>query len=116
VLGSHDKPRIASRIGPAKTRLAAMLLLTLPATPIFYAGDEIGMGDVPVPSAEAHDPFERRVPGYGLNRDPERSPMRWDATPNAGFTTSEPWLPVGRGMARCKGCGGTGRVVELPEP
>jgi alpha-glucosidase len=101
VLGSHDKPRIASRIGPAKTRLAAMLLLTLPGTPIFYAGDEIGMGDVPVPSAQARDPFERCVPGYGLNRDPERAPMRWDASANAGFTTGEPLLPVGRGIEAC---------------
>jgi alpha-glucosidase len=101
VLGSHDKPRIASRIGPAQTRLAAMLLLTLPGTPILYAGDEMGMGDVPIPSEQARDPFERRLPGYGLNRDPERAPMRWDQSPNAGFTTGEPWLPFGGDFDDC---------------
>jgi alpha-glucosidase len=45
------------------------------------------------------DPFERLVPGYQLNRDPERSPMRWDTSPNAGFTSGEPWLPMGDDVA-----------------
>jgi len=76
-----------------------MLAMTLPGTPIVYAGDEIGMEIVPVPSEEARDPFERLVPGYNLNRDPERAPMRWDDGPNAGFTTGTPWLPVGDGVA-----------------
>jgi alpha-glucosidase len=101
VLGSHDKCRIATRIGSAQARVAAMLLFTLPGTPIFYAGDEIGMRNGPVSSGEAKDPFERLVPGYGLNRDPERAPMRWDATRNAGFTSGTPWLPVGDGVAEC---------------
>jgi alpha-glucosidase len=101
LIGSHDKPRIASQIGAAQTRLTAMLLLTLPGTPILYAGDEIGMGDVPVPSNQARDPFERRLPGYGLNRDPERAPMRWDASEHGGFTTGEPWLPVGEDISAC---------------
>lgn len=101
VLGGHDKRRIASKIGPAQARIAAMLLFTLPGTPIFFAGDEIGMPDVPVPSSQAKDPFERLVPGYGLNRDPERAPMRWEAEAKAGFTTGEPWLPIGDGVADC---------------
>jgi alpha-glucosidase len=101
VIGSHDKPRIASRIGAAQARLAAMLLLTLPGTPILYAGDEIGMGDVPIPPDQALDPFEHRVPGYGLNRDPERAPMCWDSGPAAGFTSGDPWLPVGDNAERC---------------
>ncbi len=101
ILGSHDKPRIASRIGDAQARSAAVLLLTLRGTPIFYAGDEVGMRDVEVPPERVQDPFERLVPGYGLNRDPERAPMRWDAARNAGFTTGRPWLPVGPGVKRC---------------
>lgn len=94
VLGSHDKPRIASVTGARHVRIAAMLLTTLPGTPIFYAGDELGMRSVPIPSGQARDPFERELPGYGLNRDPERTPMQWDTGAEAGFTTHTPWLPV----------------------
>jgi alpha-glucosidase len=43
-------------------------------------------------------PFEKLLPGYGLNRDPERTPMRWDHTPNAGFSEGEPWLPMGANL------------------
>ena len=46
VLGNHDQPRIASRVGPQQARVAAMLLLTLRGTPTLYYGDEIGMDDV----------------------------------------------------------------------
>jgi alpha-glucosidase len=101
-IGSHDKPRIAGCIGPAQARVAAMLLLTLRGTPILYTGDEIGMGDVPIPPERVQDPFERCVPGFGLNRDPSRAPMRWDAGPGAGFTSgSDPWLPIGEDVAAC---------------
>src|SRR5689334_6039489 len=78
-----------------KRRRGAMLLLTLRGTPFFFAGDEIGMEPVPIPSDRVQDPFEKHVPGYGLNRDPERSPMRWDSTAFGGFTRGEPWLPMG---------------------
>ena len=97
VLGNHDKPRIASRLGPAQARVAAMLLLTLRGTPTIYQGEEIGMRDVPVPPDRVRDPFEKNVPGHG--RDPCRTPMRWDAGPGAGFTTGEPWLPMGDDVA-----------------
>jgi alpha-glucosidase len=94
VLGNHDTPRVASRLGPAQARVAAMLLLTLPGTPILYQGDELGLGDVPIPTDQALDPIARLVPGRG--RDPERTPMPWDAGPGAGFTSGRPWLPLGR--------------------
>ncbi|MDR4305416.1 DUF3459 domain-containing protein [Chelatococcus sambhunathii] len=95
VLGNHDQPRVATRIGPRQARVAAMLLLTLRGTPTIYYGDEIGLENVPVPSAEAQDPWERNEPGLGLGRDPERTPMQWDASDNAGFTAGRPWLPLG---------------------
>ena len=94
VLGNHDQPRIAGRVGPAQARNAAMLLLTLRGTPTIYYGDEIGMPQVPIPSDRIRDPFERNVPGLGCGRDGARTPMQWDATPHAGFSPVEPWLPV----------------------
>ena len=92
VLGNHDRPRIASRVGPQMARLAAMLLLTLRGTPTLYYGDEIGMTDVPIPADEVQDPFEKNKPGMGLGRDPERTPMQWSAAEHAGFTAGTPWL------------------------
>jgi alpha-glucosidase len=81
VLGNHDRSRIATRVGAAQARVAAMLLLTLRGTPTLYYGDEIGMTDVPI---QRYDPD---------GRDPERTPMQWDR--DGGFTTGEPWLPYG---------------------
>jgi alpha-glucosidase len=95
VLGNHDKPRIASRVGAAQARLAAMLLLTLRGTPTLYYGDEIGMTDVPIAPEDVVDPAEKNQPGIGLGRDPERTPLPWDASPRGGFTTGRPWLPLG---------------------
>jgi len=92
VLGNHDQPRIASRLGQPLARLAQMLLLTLRGTPTLYYGDEIGMEDVPIPPERVVDPQGLRAPGHG--RDPERTPMQWDRSPGAGFTHGEPWLPL----------------------
>jgi len=94
VLGNHDKSRVATRVGPAQSRVGAMLLLTLRGTPTMYYGDEIGMQDVPIPVAQVQDPFEKNVPGLGLGRDPERTPMQWSGGEHAGFTTGNPWLPI----------------------
>lgn len=94
VIGNHDNPRIASRVGAAQARVAAMLLLTLRGTPTMYYGDEIGMRNVDVPPERIQDPLEKNVPGLGLGRDPQRSPMQWNAGPNAGFTAGAPWLPI----------------------
>ena len=85
VLGNHDQSRVATRVGAAQARVAAMLLLTLRGTPTLYNGDELGLPDVPVPP-------ERVVDVDG--RDPVRSPMPWTTGPGAGFTTGEPWLPM----------------------
>jgi alpha-glucosidase len=95
MLGDHDMSRIASRYdeggnGQARARVAAMMLLTLRGTPFVYMGDEIGQADGEVPAGRVVD-----VDG----RDPERTPMQWDGSPAAGFTTGEPWLPVGSGAA-----------------
>ena len=96
VLGNHDRSRIASRVGAPQARVAAMLLLTLRGTPTIYYGDEIGMHDVSIPPEKIQDPWEKNVPGRGLGRDPERTPMQWTPDANAGFcpADAEPWLPI----------------------
>jgi alpha-glucosidase len=71
-----------------------MLLLTLRGTPTIYQGEEIGMTDVPIPPDLVQDPFERNIPGFGLGRDPVRTPMPWSSAPNGGFTEGKPWLPL----------------------
>jgi alpha-glucosidase len=94
VLGNHDRPRVASRVGREQARVAAMLLLTLRGTPTLYYGDEIGMHQVAIAPDDVRDPFEKNVPGIGVGRDGCRTPMQWDATPFAGFSTRTPWLPL----------------------
>lgn len=94
VVGGHDKQRIASKIGAAQMRVLAMLLMTLRGTPFYFMGDEIGRKRVPIPHDRVGDPFAKLVPGYDLCRDPERAPMRWDDSPNGGFSTGDPWLPL----------------------
>jgi alpha-glucosidase len=96
VLGNHDRSRIASRVGAAQARVAAMLLLTLRGTPTLYYGDELGMRDARIPADRVQDPYERNVPGIGVGRDPARTPMPWTEEPNGGFCPpgAEPWLPI----------------------
>ncbi|MDP9251905.1 MAG: alpha-amylase family glycosyl hydrolase [Chloroflexota bacterium] len=84
-LSNHDRSRAASRYGSRNARVAALMLLTLRGTPFIYYGEEIGMTDVAIPRDRIVD-----VDG----RDPERTPMQWDGTANAGFTTGKPWLPL----------------------
>ncbi|WP_239500904.1 alpha-amylase family glycosyl hydrolase, partial [Streptococcus pneumoniae] len=68
VLGNHDRPRIAARVGPEQARVAMILLLTLRGTPTLYYGDEIGMEDVAIPPEQVQDPRELNDPGIGLGR------------------------------------------------
>ncbi|GJE28841.1 alpha-amylase family glycosyl hydrolase [Methylobacterium organophilum] len=98
VLGNHDQPRIADRVGEAQARIAAMLLLTLRGTPTLYYGDEIGLAHVPISPDRVRDPWERNEPGHG--RDPERTPMQWSDAPQAGFSTADPWLPLSADWVR----------------
>jgi len=99
VLGNHDQPRLASRIGPQQARAAAMLLLTLRGTPTMYYGDELGMVDAVIAPDQVRDPAEKNEPGKGRGRDPERSPMVWVNAANAGFAPpgAVPWLPLEAG-------------------
>jgi len=94
VLGNHDRPRVAAKLGEAQARVAAMLLLTLRGTPTIYYGDEIGLADVSIPAGLVQDPRELNEPGLGLGRDPVRTPMAWDGSAQGGFSSATPWLPL----------------------
>jgi alpha-glucosidase len=94
-LSNHDRSRLASRIGRAQARVAAMLLLTLRGTPVSLYGDELGLVDQPVPRERQRDRFG--MTDGGISRDPARTPMPWNGGPNAGFSTADEsrlWLPV----------------------
>jgi alpha-glucosidase len=92
VLGNHDQPRIATRVGAKQARVAAMLLLTLRGTPTLYYGDELGLADATIAPERFQDPQGKNI---GISRDPARTPMQWSPAANAGFTTGVPWLPLG---------------------
>jgi alpha-glucosidase len=94
LLGDHDFPRIATRVGPERVRLLHMLLLTLRGTPTWYYGDELGLPNAVVPTSKAAFPDPQAALGTALDRLPVRSPMQWSSGPNAGFSDSEPWLPL----------------------
>lgn len=95
VLGNHDRTRIASHRGVQQARAAAFLILTLRGTPFIYYGEEIGMQDVGIPKSALRDGFVKTSDGL-FCRDAERTPMQWDSTNNAGFTTGTPWLPISK--------------------
>jgi alpha-glucosidase len=84
-LSNHDLSRHATRWGPERTRLAALMLLALRGVVCLYQGEEIGMTDHP----SVPQPFQDR-----FGRDPWRTPMQWEPTPSGGFTTGHPWLPL----------------------
>jgi alpha-glucosidase len=99
VLGNHDQHRLASRVGANQARVANMLLLTLRGTPTCYYGDELGMENVPIPAHKIQDPPAVNQPeiAHIVGRDPERTPMQWDDSVNAGFaapSVDDLWLPL----------------------
>jgi alpha-glucosidase len=94
---NHDVGRFATRWcagDERKIRLALLVLVTLPGTTVLYYGDEIGMTDVDVPADARRD---RMTADSAASRDRARTPMHWDASEGAGFTSAqvEPWLPIG---------------------
>jgi len=96
---NHDLGRFPSRWcggDDRKTRLALLVLTTLPGTSVLYYGDEIGMTDVAVPPALRRDHATLDIEG-GAGRDRARTPMPWHGSPGAGFTGPgvTPWLPLG---------------------
>ncbi len=105
VLGNHDRTRVATRLGAAQARVANMLLLTLRGTPTTYNGEEIGMENGIIPAEYVQDPPALKQPeiAHIVGRDPVRTPMQWDDSPNAGFAAPgvRTWLPLASNYATC---------------
>ncbi len=98
VLSNHDVPRPATRHGKgeddARTKVMMALLLTMRGTPFLYYGEEIGMRDLSLKRSELMDPPGKKYWPFNKGRDGCRSPMQWDDTQNAGFSSGKPWLKV----------------------
>ena len=115
---NHDQPRVVSRFGDddpdywaASAKALATVLHGMRGTPFVYQGEELGMTNYPFRVPQDHKDIEavnyyKNVRELGgdegaalaglakISRDNARTPMQWDAGPNAGFTTADPWLPV----------------------
>jgi len=98
---NHDQPRQWDRYGDGKhneqiAKLMAALLLATRGTPQMYYGEELGMRTTdPARIEDVHDPIGKIGWPKEKGRDGERTPMQWDGSAEAGFTTSaKPWLPV----------------------
>jgi alpha-glucosidase len=99
VFSNHDQPRHIDRYGKegdaeARARAAALMLFTLPGTPFIYYGEELGMRNAKLRYRELRDPYTKRFWPFRPGRDPARTPMQWNGTAQAGFTSGRPWLPV----------------------
>lgn len=117
-LGNHDQPRLVSRFGDDQryrvesAKMLATFMHMLQGTPYIYQGDEIGMTNVAFDTIEAYrdvetlNVFREFVDQRGMTpqaalalihargRDNARTPMQWDDSANAGFTTGTPWIQV----------------------
>jgi len=98
---NHDAPRAISRWAsaanqPAFARTKMLLLCALRGSIILYQGEELGLPQVDVPYDRLQDPEAIANWPHTLSRDGARTPMPWTSTaPNLGFSSGEPWLPLG---------------------
>ncbi len=115
-MNNHDLPRVVSRWGDdgvyrvESAKMLATMLHGMEGTPYIFQGEELGMTNIRLPleqyvdleihnlfrerTAAGYDPRAVRESIYARGRDNARTPMQWDDSPNAGFTTGKPWLPV----------------------
>jgi len=97
---NHDNPRIDARYGDGAydvdiQRAMATILLASRGAALVYYGDEIGMMTTPpTRKRDVKDPIGIIGWPKEKGRDGERTPMQWDGSANAGFTSGAPWLPV----------------------
>jgi len=118
-LSNHDQPRAVSRFGndseqyrEISAKMLATFLHMLQGTPYIYQGEELGMTNVRFESIEDYrdietlNAYDELIHKKGLDkdlvmdyihhvsRDNARTPMHWDDSTNAGFTTGTPWIKV----------------------
>lgn len=98
-LSNHDQKRHyyryrAGASTEARARIAAAMLLCLRGTPFLYYGEELGMNCERLPRSSLQDPLGLATWPLGFGRDPVRTPMQWNDSAYAGFSTVAPWLPV----------------------
>ena len=114
---NHDKPRSNSHYFEAgadmkkASKVIGTVLYTLRGTPFLYQGQELGYANTAMESIEDYDdisshgqyafaleegltPAQAMACVHAYSRDNARTPMQWDDSENAGFTTGRPWLPV----------------------
>lgn len=116
--GNHDQPRMVSRWGndsphwrALSSKMLTTFLLSMRGTPYYYQGDEIGMSNIKFDKIEDYQDIET-LNWYYLTqkeggdvahfieshkitaRDNGRTPVQWNATQNAGFSTGKPWLKI----------------------
>jgi trehalose-6-phosphate hydrolase len=112
--GSHDMPRLMDRLAdgdPQRAKALAALMLTAKGIPFIYYGEEIGMRNITANSydeivdiqgktqymlalKQGKTPAEALAAGNAHNRDKSRSPMQWDSSSSAGFTSGTPWIKI----------------------
>lgn len=99
VFSNHDLGREINRrwfrfYKLESAKLIAMFQFTLKGTPFVYYGEEIGMRNIPIPKNEIRDPLGQKYWPFYTGRDKSRTPMQWDNSEHAGFSSVKPWLPV----------------------
>jgi alpha-glucosidase len=98
-VSNHDRQRAATRfgggsLGATRSLLLLAALIGIPGILLVYQGDELGLSDVELPRSLSRDAAGMAV-DVSRSRDGARTPMPWSAEANLGFTTGDPWLPIG---------------------
>ena len=131
---NHDQPRVVSRFGndspeyrEVSAKMLAVCLHMMQGTPYIYQGEELGMTNVPFKGIADFQDLDSinaywELTGKGIfkeeemlrflrykSRDNARTPMQWDASPNAGFTEGEPWIMVNPNYGEINAAAQTGR-------
>ncbi|MCF8463574.1 MAG: hypothetical protein K9G41_01940 [Flavobacteriales bacterium] len=106
VFSNHDRRRSITPLDNdvRRAKLLAFFQFTVRGIPFTYYGEELGIEKPLLPLKTGLDPLAQRyksipqfmvnLTGQSLNRDECRTPMLWDSTQNAGFTSGKPWLPI----------------------